>query len=72
MRYSFLTTKSWRIDAEAKNPRQGYKLAQIELDKVYTEWGSFVAAERFGKLSGTYFKYNEDGLHAVDGEYFQI
>ena len=74
MNYSFLTTESWRIDVTAKNPKQGYKIAEKKLEEsiLKSNRGVFGASEMFGKLSGTYFKYDKDGLHAVDGEYFQI
>lgn len=66
MTYSFLTSESWRVDATAKTPKQAYKIAQQELAEKNGD------SDMFGTLTGTYFKYDKDGFHAVDGIYYQI
>jgi hypothetical protein len=76
MNYSFLTSESFRIDATAKNPKQAYKIAQQKLSAINTQ--NMIKHIRnknyidFGELTGTYFKYDRDGTHAVDGAYYQI
>ena len=53
--YSFLTKDSFRIDSKARNRHEAY-------DKL---------KQHHDKLSGTYFKYDKEGLHANDGPYSQ-
>lgn len=64
MNYSFITKQGFRIDATARTPKQAYKIANNTLDQHNKQ--------RFGELLGTYFKYDKNGTHAVDGIYYQI
>lgn len=75
MNYSFLTTGGFRIDASGKNPRQAYKIAQNKLIKSKEQLKSKkIIGDKIelGELSKTYFKYDKDGLHAVNGAYYQL
>lgn len=64
--YSFLTKKSFRVDAPGKSASEAYKVARSKM-RHYGK-SSFAKDD---KLSGTYFKYDKEGLHANEGPYYQ-
>ena len=64
--YSFLTKGGFRVDAPGSTTGEAYRVARSK-NKHY-EKNSKIGA---GKLSGTYFKYNKEGLHANEGPYYQ-
>ena len=68
--YSFLTKNSFRIDAEGKSPKEAYKIARSK-SRHYEKFHKASGSNGSSKLSGTYFKYSKEGLHANDGPYYQ-
>jgi len=42
------------------------------LEKIWLLRGVFGGEHLVGTLTGTYFKYDKNGLHAVDGVYYHI
>jgi hypothetical protein len=63
--YSFLTSKSWRIDATGKNARDAYKDALKQYNKIFI-LDNEVCLSRFGKLLRIYLRYNKDGIASLD------
>lgn len=72
MTYSFITSKSWRRDVKAKNPRQAYKiaLAEHEKDQLNSDRGIFGFQHFFGDITKSYYKYDADGFTPTDRIYY--
>lgn len=68
MKYSFITSKSWRRDVEAKNPRQAYRIAlsEHETDQSKDDRGIFGYENFFGYITKSYYKYDRDGTTPID------
>lgn len=67
--YSFLTKGGFRVDAPGGSPKEAHAVARSKM----RHYGKHAKLEelRGDKLSGTYFKYNKEGLHANEGPYYQ-
>lgn len=64
--YSFLTKKGFRIDAPGSSTGEAYKIARSKA-KHYSK-SPAIGKDR---PSGTYFKYDKEGLHSNEGPYYQ-
>lgn len=66
--FSFLTKKGFRTDAKGSSAKEAYPVARSVM-KHYAK--NPHPALKGDKLSGTYFKYDREGLHANEGAYSQ-
>jgi len=75
--YSFLTKRGFRVDAKGASTGEAYPVARSivrhhgkTIDR-FDKDNSYRKATEGDKLSGTYFRYNKEGLHSNEGPYYQ-
>lgn len=67
--YSFLTKKGFRVDAPGHTSSEAYKVARSKM-RHHSKRTTHESLKG-DKLSGTYFKYDREGLHSNEGKYYQ-
>lgn len=58
--YAFLTTKSWRIEVNAKTARKAFTRARNKLKKMPADKKRLA-----GKVTSTYIKFNKEGFQVT-------
>ena len=58
--YAFITSKSWRFEVKAYNPKQAYKKA------LATYKPAEIDGETSGELTKSYYRYSQEGFTHIE------